>query len=147
MNNVCLSGRLTADPDLRYGQSGSPVCRFTLAVDRPRQKDKADFPNIVCFGKTAEAVAQYRRKGQEIEVVGIIATDKYEGKDGKTVYKTEVLANEVKFIGGSKKQDNQGQSEPAGNTAAGDWESLGREIKPGDLDMFDGGQDESEIPF
>lgn len=133
MNNVCLSGRLVADPDLKYGQSGTAVCRFTLAVDRPRQKDKTDFPNVVCFGKTAEAVAQYRKKAGEVEVVGFVATDKYE-KDGKTVYKTEIIANEIKFIGGRPQGQQSQQPAPAQDSLEG-WEQLGKMA------------DDDQIPF
>jgi len=143
MNNVCLSGRLTADPDLKYGgANNTAVCHFNLAVYRPRQKDKADFPSVVCFGTMAEAVANYLKKGGEVEVVGIVATDKYE-KDGRTIYKTEIIANEVKFIG--KKPDSP-QSQPAAapQNNLSEWDALGK--SGDDRNLFNSGDDD-EVPL
>ena len=104
MNSVILIGRLTRDPDVRYGgQSQSAVARFTLAVDRGgRDKNGedrgADFISCVCFGKTAELVEKYIGKGRQICVQGRIQTGKYE-KDGRTVYTTDVVADRVEFLG------------------------------------------------
>ena len=67
MNKVVLVGRLTKDPELRFAAgSGSAVCRFTVAVNRPFKKDETDFIGCVAFGKTAETIAQYLTKGREI---------------------------------------------------------------------------------
>lgn len=137
MNKVILSGRLTADPELKYSQSGKAICRFTLAVNRPRNREKTDFPIIACFDKTAEAVANYQSKGSLIEVCGVLTTDKYEGKDGKTVYKTEVLADEVNFLGGRKDKPTRNQApEPDPGDGLDEFASLGREVA-----------DEDGIPF
>jgi single-strand DNA-binding protein len=125
MNKVALVGRLTRDPELKYGQQGMAICSFSLAVKRPRSKeDKADFPMVTCFGKIAEAVANYQTKGSLVAVSGIIATDKYE-KDGRVIYKTEVLADEVEFLG--KKDVAERQLEHA-DPGQNDWVKLGRVI-------------------
>lgn len=99
INSAALTGRLTKDIDLRTTQSGISVCSFTLAVNRQYGKDKeADFINCVAFKKTAELLAQFASKGRLIGVTGSIQTRHYTGKDGKEVYVTEVLANNVSFL-------------------------------------------------
>lgn len=118
INQVVLVGRLTKDPELRYTQgSGKAVARFTLAVNRPfvnsnGEKD-ADFINCVCWNGTAQALANHQQKGNLIGVIGRIQTSSYQGQDGKTVYKTEVVADAVQFLepkqSNGKKSNKQGQ--------------------------------------
>lgn len=98
MNNVVLIGRLTKDPDLTYTQSGTAVCKFTLAVDR-QGKDGADFIRIVTWNKTAENCGKYLAKGRQAGIQGRIQTGSYKNKDGYTVYTTDVIANSVQFLG------------------------------------------------
>jgi single-strand DNA-binding protein len=102
MNSVSLIGRLTKDPDIRYGAgSQTAVARFTIAIDRGKDKNGedrgADFPSIVCFGRTAELVEKYITKGRLVGIQGRIQTGKYE-KDGRTVYTTDILADRVEFL-------------------------------------------------
>lgn len=102
MNSVNLVGRLTRDPEVRYtaGENATAVAKFAIAVDRPTQGEKkADFPNIVVFGRQAENCEKYLSKGRQVAIHGRIQTGKYEDKDGRTVYTTEVVANSVEFIG------------------------------------------------
>lgn len=98
MNHSFLIGRLTKDPDLRYTPTGTAVTTFTLAVDRNNDKKEADFINIVTWSKLAELVANYCAKGKLVAVSGRIQTRNYENSEGKKVYVTEVVANEVKFL-------------------------------------------------
>lgn len=98
MNNVVLIGRLTKDPEITYTQSGTAVCKFTLAVDR-QGKDGADFIRIVTWNKTAENCNKYLAKGRQAAVQGRIQTGSYKNKDGHTVYTTDVIANNVQFLG------------------------------------------------
>ena len=97
MNRVILIGRLTRDPEARTSQGGEPVARFTLAVDRRGRERAADFIGCVAFGKTAESVGQYLRKGSRVGVCGRIQTGSYE-RDGRKVYTTDVIADEVEFL-------------------------------------------------
>lgn len=102
MNRVELTGRTTKDPEIRYAQGTNPMCiaKFRLAVDRRFKKDgepTADFINCVAFGKSAEFIEKYVVKGIKIGVCGHIQTGSYKDKDGKTVYTTEVVADEVEF--------------------------------------------------
>jgi single-stranded DNA-binding protein len=84
INNATLVARIGKQPDLTYSQSGTPLCKFSLAVARRGKGDEADWLNIVCFGKTAEFVAQYLDKGALVGVEGRIQTRQYE-KDGQTL--------------------------------------------------------------
>ena len=102
MNSVSLIGRLTKDPEVRYGaESQTAVAKFSIAIDRGKDKNGesrgTDFPNIVCFGKTAELVERFVSKGRLVGIQGRIQTGKYE-KDGRTVYTTDVLADRVEFL-------------------------------------------------
>lgn len=101
MNSVNLTGRLTRDPEVRYTADQKAVARFTIAIDRsvkPGEEKKADFPNVVCFGKTAEKVELYLNKGRMVGVSGRLQTGSYEKADGTKVYTTEVIANNVEFL-------------------------------------------------
>ena len=107
MNKAILIGRLTKDVDLRYTQNNNiAVAQFSIAINKKTKQENqptADFINIVAYGKTAEFISKYFKKGQQIGIVGRIQTRNYDDKDGKRVYVTEVIAEEVEFIG-SKEQ-------------------------------------------
>ena len=104
MNRVELIGRLARDPELRYTSGKDPlaVTRFTLAVDRAGKSDEADFIQVTVFGGTAEFVEKYFMKGLRVGVAGRIQTGSYEDKDGKTVYTTEVIGEQVEFADGKR---------------------------------------------
>ena len=106
MNNVSLIGRLTKDPELKTTQSGLPVCRFTVAVDRTYSKDQTDFINCIAWRKTAEFISSYFSKGKRIALTGSIQTGSYTDKDGKTVYTTDINVNNVEFCERRKKSDS-----------------------------------------
>ena len=99
MNIVSLIGRMTKDPEISYTKGDAKaVTKFTLAVNRRFNRDQADFIRVICWQKLAEIVAEHCVKGSQVGVVGRIETGSYE-KDGKTVYTTEVVADEVEFVG------------------------------------------------
>lgn len=116
MNTVVLMGRLTKDPDIRVTQGDNPttVARYILAVDRRYKKDteqSADFITMVSFGKTAEFLEKYTHKGTKICVRGRIQTGSYTDKDGKKVYTTDVVGEEVEFAESKKSQEStQGEA-------------------------------------
>lgn len=119
MNNVTLTGRLTKNPAITESANNT-TARFTLAVDR--RGEGSDFISCVAFGKTAEFVEKYFTKGKRIGVSkGRIHTGSYVNREGKTVYTTDVVADEVEFCDSKSKESN---------------ESTGFEIP-----------DESELPF
>lgn len=101
MNKVILIGRLTKDVDFRKGGNDKVSARFNLAVNR-RFKNangdtEADFPSCVAFGKTAEFINNYFKKGSAIAITGRIQTGSYE-KDGAKVYTTDVFVDEAEFV-------------------------------------------------
>lgn len=109
MNNVNLIGRLTRDPELRYAITGTPITRFTVAVNRKLSREKrqelevqgkptADFIMCQAFGNTAELIANYFSKGNLIGLEGSIQTGSYKNNEGRTVFTTDVIVNSIDFI-------------------------------------------------
>ena len=113
INRAVIIGRLTREIELRKTQNGLSVASFTVAVNRPKRKDQAegeaDFINCVAWRHIAEYIATFGCKGSLVSVQGSIQTRNYEDADGKTVYVTEVLANQVSILSGGrdKRQENQ----------------------------------------
>lgn len=115
MNSVNLIGRSTKDPEVRVTNGGMTIATFTLAIDRPVKQglDKqTDFPKVTCFGKTAEIVEQYVKKGGQVGVTGRLQTGSYQNKEGQTVYTTDVVADRVDLIGGKASASNHSESNP-----------------------------------
>ncbi|WP_163468074.1 single-stranded DNA-binding protein [Fusobacterium sp. IOR10] len=97
MNLIVLTGRLTRDPELKYGQSGKAYSRFSIAVDRTFQKGEADFINCVAFGKTAELIGEYLRKGKKVGVQGALQMNRYEvNGEKRTSY--DVVVSNIEFL-------------------------------------------------
>ena len=105
VNKVILVGNLGKDPEVRYIQSGSAVCTLRIAVTERRKdgesgwKDHTEWMDVVAWGKTAENAGQYLQKGRQVYVEGRLQTRQYKDKDGNDRYKTEVVANQVLFLG------------------------------------------------
>lgn len=112
MNKVILIGRLTKDPDLKFAAgSGTAVSRFTVAINRRKKEDGADFINCVAFGKTAETISQHLVKGRQIAIIGHIQTGSYDTQDGTKRYTTDVIVESFEFIGSK----GEGNSNFSGN--------------------------------
>ena len=112
LNRTILIGRLTRDPELRYTPAGVAVTQFTLAVDRPFSNNgekEADFIPIVAWRQLAETCANYLRKGRLCAIEGRIQVRNYENNEGKRVYVTEVIADNVRFLerGEQQKTDQE----------------------------------------
>ena len=103
MNKVILIGRLTRDPDIRSANVN--VARFTLAVDRRKKDENADFISCVAFGKTADFVGNYLHQGTKICLEGRIQTSTYNKQDGTKGYSTDVIVESVEFAESKKKDD------------------------------------------
>ncbi|HZJ82707.1 MAG TPA: single-stranded DNA-binding protein [Clostridia bacterium] len=114
LNKVVLIGRLTRDPELRYTSGGIAIAKFTLAVSRSfsnqQGEREADFIRIVTWRGTAENCAKYLVKGRLVAAAGRIETGSYDDKDGKRIYTTEVVADEVTFL---EWGDREGGSQPS----------------------------------
>lgn len=122
MNKFIGIGRLTADPDVRYTQTTNTcTTKFSLAINRRFVKEgeerQADFINIVAFGKTAEFISKYFKKGQQVAVVGRIQTRTWEDDQGQKHYVTEIVAEEVYFAD-SKKEFTSDAAEPTNNSTS-----------------------------
>lgn len=111
MNTCALLGRLTADPELRKAgkKDAVSVVNYTLAVSRIGSEE-ADFIRCVAFGKTAEFMEGYLKKGSRIAVTGRIQTGQYEDMDGKTVFTTEVITDRVDFADGKAEDEDSGST-------------------------------------
>lgn len=109
-NLVVLTGRLTADPELKYTQSNIPVCSFSIAVDRRHKQGEerqADFVNIVAWRQTAEFVSKHFKKGSMIGIEGSIQTRRYQDKEtGKNRTAFVVIANNVQFVDSKRSEGN-----------------------------------------
>lgn len=108
INSICLSGRLTQEPQLKKTQTGKSVIQFSLAVQR--DKDNADFINCVAWEKTAEAICNYMHKGSLMGVEGRLQTRTYDDPNipNKKVYVTEVWIRNISFLE-SKRQEEPKQ--------------------------------------
>ena len=142
MNKIMLIGRLTKDPELRYTQSGTAVASFTLAVDRrvsnQNGERETDFINCVAWNKSAEFVANYFHKGKQMALEGRLQVRSYDGNDGQRRWVTEVVAEQIEFVGsksdnagGNNRQDYQNNN----NASAGSNLGLGEEIVFDDNDL------------
>ena len=128
MNKVILMGRLTRDAEIRYsqGESATAIARFSLAVDRRFRRDgddqNTDFINCVAFGRTAEFLERFGRKGTKFVLEGRIQTGSYNNKDGQKVYTTDVVVENIEFAesknsSGSGGSTNQPAPAPSSSSA------------------------------
>lgn len=130
MNKVILIGNLADEPKTSVTTSGVMKCSFRLAVQRkfanPQTgRRETDFLPIVVWRQTAEICAKYLAKGRQCAVVGSIQTRNYEAQDGGTRYVTEIIADEVQFLGSPKNQQVRGQPVSGGDAAQGAFISVG----------------------
>ena len=109
MNNICLIGNMTRDPETR--QAGDKtVCNFTLAVNRPWKTDEVDFIRCQVWGRGADNTAQYCSKGSKVGVTGRLSVRQYE-KDGEKKTIAEVVCDRVQFLDSKKKDDYAGMGQ------------------------------------
>ena len=108
VNKVILIGRLGRDPELRYTQGGQAVANFTLATNERfanksgEQQERTEWHRIVAWGKTAELSAQYLSKGRSVYIEGRLQTREWEDKEGQKRSTTEIVAQNVTFLGGPR---------------------------------------------
>lgn len=131
MNVSALSGNLVATPELKVTPSNVPVCSFTIAVKRPKTKDKTDFIDCVAWRQTAEFIVRNFQKGSAIEVSGPITSRMYEDKNGNKRKAVEIVVDSVSFSG-HKKPDETAVSSTEPNYSNVQVEDF-REIPEEDL--------------
>lgn len=118
-NLVVLTGRLTADPELKTTPNGVPVTSFSIAVNRnyrAGEEQQTDFINIVAWRQRAEFITKYFTKGSMIGIEGSIQTRRYQDKNGNNRTAFEVVANNVQFV--ESKRDSASGPAPAGESAS-----------------------------
>lgn len=149
-NQVIIIGNITKDPELKSLPSGNKIASFSVATNRVwkekdgTKKEQTDFHNVLVFGKQAETVAQYMKKGSQILVRGRLQTRSWDDKDGKKVYRTEIVSDIVQF--GSKPKETTPASAPV---AQGATQPPQRSATVGntDIEYPDDDIDASDIPF
>ena len=144
MNKVILMGRLTRDPEVRYGagENSTAVARYTIAVDRRFKRDgeqSADFIGCVAFGRNAEFAEKYLRQGTKIVLTGRIQTGSYTNRDGQKVYTTDIVVEEQEFA--------ESKAAAVGNASHGNYSrpSAATSDRDGFMNIPDGIDD--ELPF
>lgn len=122
INNVTLVGRLTRDVELRYTGSGIAVASFSIAIDRPftnaQGERETDFINCVAWRKTAETLANFTKKGSLVGVTGRIQTRNYQNNEGRTIYITEVVAENFQMLEPKSVTDSR-RSQDGGSSSGG----------------------------
>lgn len=106
MNKVIITGRTTKDIELKVTPTGTNVATFSVAVKRPFKDNESDFFECVAYGKTSELISKYVKKGDLIGLEGRLQARNYTNKEGRKVYVTEIIVENVEFLQ-SKKQENQ----------------------------------------
>jgi single-strand DNA-binding protein len=125
VNKVILVGNLGRDPEIRYLPSGEPVANITIATSSKYKNksgemvEETEWHRVTFFGKLAEIVGQYLKKGRPVYVEGRIKTRKYTDKDGVEKYATDIIANEMQMLGA-----REGMGEPSGDD--GNYDSAPR---------------------
>lgn len=132
LNKVMIIGRLGRDPELRYTQSGSPICNLNIATDESytdrdgNKVDRAEWHRVVVFQRAAENCAQYLGKGSLVYVEGNLQTRKWQDQQGQDRYTTEIRAQRVQFLdrrnaadGGGEQGGYAGPKRPAGGQMSG----------------------------
>ncbi len=134
LNMVLLSGRLVADPELRYTPKGTAVCSFRIAVSRYYRdraeggfKEESSFFNIVVWDRMAEMAGERLRKGSAVLVEGSLKSRSYEAQDGSKRYVVEVVSRRVQFLDRTPSPDQSAFGTPQGQQNSG---GLGEEDDP-----------------
>ena len=125
VNKVILVGNLGNDPEVKYTQGGMAVTRISLATTSVRkdrdgnQQESTQWHRVVFFGKLAEIVGEYLKKGRQVYVEGEIRYDKFTGQDGQERYTTDIVANEMQMLGGGDGQRGGGEGGGGGYQSRG----------------------------
>lgn len=121
LNKVILIGRLGRDPEVRYMPNGEAVCNFSVATSEKytdkngQRQESTEWHNVTMYRKLAEIAGQYLTKGSQVYLEGKIQSRKYQGKDGieRTAY--DIIANEMKMLGGNSQATQEQPKYPQGN--------------------------------
>lgn len=147
INKVILIGNLGADPDVRYTANGAAVSNINLATtetwrdkESGEQQEKTEWHRVVFFGRLAEIVAEYLKKGSQVYVEGRLQTRKWQDKEGNDKYTTEIVANEMQMLGGRPGGGGGGSNYSQGSSRSGSADKS--ETREAEGDFVD-----DDIPF
>ncbi len=152
MNKVILMGRLTADPELRYTTGNIPVCRFSIAVDRPFSKQgeerQADFFRITAWRGTGEFASRYFKKGMRVLVEGSLRNNNYDDNQGVRHYSVDVQAERVYFADGKRDDaETGGFSQQPSYKAPGQQQGAPAQQPESGDGFFPLSEDDDDLPF
>ncbi len=145
VNKVILIGNLGQDPEIRHMQDGTAVANFSIATTDSWKKDgetneRTEWHKIVAWRRLAEICGEYLHKGDRVYIEGRLQTRKWEGRDGDTMYTTEVVAREMQMLGGGRGDGNYGGG---GNAPVGP----SSDAQPAGPSPTDSGVTDDDIPF
>ncbi len=150
VNKVILIGNLGKDPEVRYQPSGGAIANITLATTESwkdknsgEKQEKTEWHRVVFFGKLAEIVAEWVKKGSQIYIEGRLQTRKWQDKEGKDRYTTEIVADQMQMLGG---RGNGGSDDDSGTYSA-PRPPHGGQQKPANKPPVDNGDFDDDIPF
>ena len=144
LNKVMLIGNLGGDPEMRFTGNGTAVANFSIACNRRytdrdgQRQEVTEWVRIVAWARLAELAAQYLSRGRSVYIEGRLQTRSWEDQQGQTRYMTEVVANDIQFLG-SRRDGGGGGDFGGGGGGGGGWQD-----GPGD---FGGGPDAGDLPF
>lgn len=150
VNKVILVGNLGKDPEVRYTANQTAVANMSLATTERRKDQTGNWVNqtewhrVVSFGKLAEFCTNYLKKGRQVYVEGKIRTSKWQDKEGKDRYTTEIVADTIQFVGG---RDSGVESESTGNNSRDPMDSLTPAQMLDNSNTDDITFDDDDIPF
>ncbi len=150
VNKVILVGNLGSDPEMRYTTSGQGVCEFRVATNESwndkngQRQERTEWHRIVVWGKRAEVCSKYLSKGRSVYVEGRIQTRTYDDKEGNKRYITEIVAQDVQFLGGGGREDRGSRGSEPPPPSEGDF--MGGGYGNGASSGGAGGPDD-DIPF
>lgn len=148
VNKVILIGHLGKDPELRYTPSGTAICSFSLATTTSRKKadgeweEITDWHRVKTFGKTAENAGQYLSKGKQVYIEGRISYGSYDDKDGVKRYTTDILVNEMQFLGGRGESSGRDDGDDSHSSRPPQQRTGGSNYEPPPPE-----EDEEDLPF
>jgi single-strand DNA-binding protein len=151
INNITIIGRLVRDPELRYTGNSTAVASFTVAVERPftnaQGEKETDFVSCVVWKKPAENLANFTRKGSLIAVAGRIQTRNYTNNEGRKIYITEVVAENIQYLDSKKTNESRSASSEGNYSQSNQNSSQGQNngYQKQDEDPFEKNNDSIDI--
>ncbi len=153
VNKAILVGRVGANPELKNLDGGNKVTNFSIATSEyfkdkaGAKQQKTEWHNVVAWGTLAEIIAKNVVKGSEIYVEGKIATRSWDDKDGVKKYTTEIVANEIKFLGSKKTEEGETASTTTSSTANSTAKTAAKKDTKTSSVVVNGSSDEEDLPF